>query len=136
MKGPLILVSAGLVVHERRVLLGCRGAKGPLQGCWEFPGGKVEPGESPEEALVREMREEVALEVDDLVPWRFVSYGYPAYHVLINVFHCRRYSGEPKPVDPEVLDVRWVEAAELDGLKLPPANEPLLAGLMNLLQKG
>ncbi len=135
MKGRLILVSAGLVIDGSRVLLSRRGAEGPLKGCWEFPGGKVEQHESPEEALIREMREEVALTVSDLAPWRFVSHSYPNRHVLMNVFHCRSFQGRPKAADPQVLEVRWFGRDEVGDLKWPPANGPLLGGLMETLAR-
>lgn len=126
---PLILVAAGLVGDGKgRYLLTRRRPKGPLGLCWEFPGGKVEAGETPEAALVREMREEVGLEVGELTPWGFVSHAYDSFHLLMVLFRCAVFRGEARPLD--VYDAGWYTPAEMVGLDFPPADRPLLAKLL------
>ncbi|MBF0455241.1 MAG: (deoxy)nucleoside triphosphate pyrophosphohydrolase [Magnetococcales bacterium] len=126
---PLLLVAAGLIQDERgRVLLSRRKPGGPLGLLWEFPGGKVEGGESPEQALVREMMEEVGLAVSQLAPWAFVSHAYEDFHLLMVVFRCGHFEGVAKPLD--VHDVGWFDLPELSSLSFPPADLPLLDKLL------
>lgn len=117
----------GVVVREGRILIGKRPAGKHLEGLWEFPGGAVEPGETPEEAVVRELREETGLEVRvsgrlDPIDW---DYGHKKVH--LDVFICDWVSGEPRPIGCE--DVKWVLPAELRAHPFPPANAALLATL-------
>ncbi|OSM02177.1 (deoxy)nucleoside triphosphate pyrophosphohydrolase [Magnetofaba australis] len=126
---PLLLVSAALIEDAAgRVLLTQRKPRAHLPLCWEFPGGKVEAGETPEAALMREMREEVGIEIADLKPWRFVSHDYATFHLLMPLFSCRIASGEPQALD--VHAVAWFERDQLRALDWPPADEPLLEALL------
>ena len=127
---PLVLVAAGLIQDDRgRVLLSRRGPEDSLALMWEFPGGKVEVGESPEEALIREMNEEVGLLVSDLTPWQFVSHSYEKFHLLMVLFRCGSYEGTAQALD--VYDVGWFERDELTTLSFPPADLPLLEKLLD-----
>ncbi|MBF0447401.1 MAG: (deoxy)nucleoside triphosphate pyrophosphohydrolase [Magnetococcales bacterium] len=127
---PLVLVVAALIEDDRgRVLLSRRKPGGPLGLCWEFPGGKVEIGESPEQALIREMKEEVGLTVSDLSPWQFVSHPYETFHLLMVLFRCGHFVGEVQPLD--VHDVRWFHVSQLSTLSFPPADRPLLDKLLD-----
>ncbi len=96
-----------------------------MAGLWELPGGKIEPGETPEEALVREMREELAvtLKSDDLVPFTFASHGYDSFHLVMPVFLATRWEGEPTPQEGQSL--AWTKPSELKSLPAPDADIPL-----------
>ncbi|MEO5370063.1 MAG: (deoxy)nucleoside triphosphate pyrophosphohydrolase [Magnetococcus sp. DMHC-1] len=125
---PLLLVSAALLRDaDGRILLTRRRPGTHMGSCWEFPGGKLMPGESPEAALIREMHEEVGLHVTDLKPWAFVSHPYEKFHLLMPVFFCRRWSGVPQPL--EVADLGWFSVAEMASLAFPPADWPLVEKL-------
>ena len=97
-----------------------------MAGLWEFPGGKLEPGETPEAALVRELREEldVVVSADDLTPLAFASHSYPEFHLLMPLFAVRKWQGTPRPVD--VGDIRFVTPSELDRYAMPAADAPLV----------
>lgn len=126
---PLVLVAAGLIRDASgRVLLSQRRPGDDLGLLWEFPGGKVEPFERPEEALIREMAEEVGLTVSALTPWRFVSHRYERFDLLMVVFACGRFSGTARPLD--VHDVGWFELSALPSLAFPPADLPLVGALL------
>ena len=97
-KRPIVIVAAcALLDREGTVLLAKRPAGRPLAGLWEFPGGKVEAGEQPEEALIRELREELGIDIakEDLTPLTFASHAYPDFHLLMPVYLCRRWQGSP-----------------------------------------
>ncbi len=131
---PLVLVVAGALINaEGRLLLTRRPPGRPLAGLWELPGGKVEDGETPEAALVRELDEELGLTADpvDLEPWTFASHGYAALHLLMPVFVLRCWDGKPCPREQQELV--WAPAAALDSLAMPPADTPLVPGLKGLL---
>lgn len=131
---PLVLVVAGALVNaEARLLLTRRPPGKPMAGLWELPGGKVEPGETPEAALVRELAEELGLvaEPADLEPLTFASHGYDAMHLLMPVFVLRRWIGEPRPR--ELQELAWVSTAQLDTLAMPAADRPLTPHLRALL---
>lgn len=123
----LLLVSAAAMVRgDGRLLLARRPEGKSMAGLWEFPGGKIEPGESPEEALVRELHEELAVtaRIPDLQPFAFASHAYERFHLLMPVFLCRRWEGEPVPREGQ--DVAWASAAELRAYPVPPADAPLV----------
>jgi len=131
---PVVLVAAcALIDVDGRVLLAQRPAGKSMAGLWEFPGGKVEAGETPEEALLRELDEElgVATETSCLAPLTFASHGYETFHLLMPLFICRRYRGIPRPREGQSL--KWVRAAKLRDYPMPPADEPLIPFLQDLL---
>lgn len=123
---PLLFVTAiALVDNQGRVLLAQRPEGKDMSGLWEFPGGKVHDGETPEAALVREMKEEldVAIEADDLVPLTFASHAYEAFHLFMPLFLCRRWQGEIKPQEGQA--VAWVLPKDFASYPMPAADEPL-----------
>jgi 8-oxo-dGTP diphosphatase len=131
---PLLLVAAcALVDTEGRVLLAQRPPGKSLAGLWEFPGGKVEPGETPEETLVRELEEEIGVvtQVPCLAPLTFASHRYDSFHLLMPLYVCRRFSGIPHPREGQVL--KWVRPRSLRDYPMPPADAPLIPFLMDLL---
>ena len=122
-----LLVSAALLIDEKgRILLAQRPEGKSLAGMWEFPGGKVEPDESPELALIRELKEELAIEVDavDIKPLTFVVHPYNHFRLLMLLYHCRHWQGAPQGLEGQAL--RWISLAEIDALPLPPADKPLV----------
>jgi 8-oxo-dGTP diphosphatase len=130
----LVLVSAvALVDADGRVLLAQRPAGKPLAGLWEFPGGKVNPGETPEIALIRELGEELGIDVaaSCLAPFTFASYTYPDFHLLMPLYICRKWSGTP--IAREGQRLAWVRPARLGDYPMPPADPPLVAMLRDLL---
>jgi 8-oxo-dGTP diphosphatase len=131
---PIVLVSAvALVDADGRVLLAQRPPGKPLAGLWEFPGGKVKPGETPERALIRELAEELGIDVaaSCLAPFTFASYSYPDFHLLMPLYLCRKWSGIPTACEGQRL--AWVRPARLDDYPMPPADPPLVAMLRDLL---
>lgn len=131
----VVLVAAcALIDGEGRVLLSKRPEGKPLAGLWEFPGGKVEPGETPEHALIRELKEElgVTLPVSGLTPLTFASHTYAEFHLLMPVYACRRWQGTVTAHEGQEL--AWVEPEELTGYAMPPADEPLKETLPRLLK--
>ncbi|KQT85875.1 8-oxo-dGTP diphosphatase MutT [Aurantimonas sp. Leaf443] len=129
----VLVVACALVDADGRILLAERPAGKTLAGLWEFPGGKLEPGETPEEALVRELREELGIEtkVPCLAPLTFASHSYDDFHLLMPLYVCRRYEGTPRSNEGQRL--KWVRARNLRDYPMPPADEPLIAPLMELL---
>ena len=131
---PLVLVAACVLLDgEGRVLIAKRPPGCPLAGLWEFPGGKVEAGESAEQALSRELAEELGIEIaaDDLAPLTFASHAYSDFHLLMPLFLCSRWRGALTPQEGQEL--AWVRPAELASYDMPPADEPLKAVLPALL---
>jgi 8-oxo-dGTP diphosphatase len=131
---PLVLVAACVLLDgEGRILIAKRPPGCPLAGLWEFPGGKVEAGESPEHALSRELAEELGIEIaaDDLAPLTFASHAYPDFHLLMPLFLCSRWRGALTPQEGQEL--AWVRPAKLASYDMPPADEPLKAVLPALL---
>lgn len=126
----VLVVACALLDEKGRVLMAERPAGKELAGLWEFPGGKVETGERPEEALVRELREELGVETDpaDLKPFAFASHGYEELHLLMPLFVCRVWRGDPAPMEGQ--KIAWTPVNELDALEVPPADIPLVAALM------
>jgi 8-oxo-dGTP diphosphatase len=131
---PILLVAAcALVDADGRVLLAKRPPGKPLAGLWEFPGGKIEPGETPEGALIRELKEELDIDVAAkcLAPLSFASHSYPEFHLLMPLFVCRRWDGDIAPQQGQEL--AWVRAQKLADYATPPADEPLKVVLRDLL---
>lgn len=128
----LVVVAAALVDADGRLLVQQRPAGTPMAGLWEFPGGKVEDGETPEEALVRELGEELAVNVDHacLAPACFASEQLGERHLLLLLYVCRKWGGVPVANHAQAL--RWVRAVELHALDMPPADKPLI-GLLEAL---
>lgn len=134
MSQKIILVSAvALIDKEGRVLLAQRPEGKSMAGLWEFPGGKVEDGESPEDALVRELHEELGIETWNscLAPLTFASHAYPEFHLLMPVFACRKWEGIPQPREGQTL--AWAKAQELRNYPMPPADIPLIPILRDWL---
>jgi 8-oxo-dGTP diphosphatase len=130
----IVLVSAvALVDADGRVLLAQRPADKAMAGLWEFPGGKVNPGETPEAALIRELSEELGIDVTAscLAPFTFASHSYPDFHLLMPLYLCRKWSGVAIPREGQRL--AWVRPARLGDYPMPPADAPLVAMLRDLL---
>ncbi|MGX1308336.1 8-oxo-dGTP diphosphatase [Amorphus suaedae] len=129
----VLVVACALVDVDGRVLMAQRPEGKALAGLWEFPGGKVEPGERPEETLVRELDEELGIAVTPpcLAPLTFASHAYPDFHLLMPLYVCRRWEGVPQGREGQPL--RWVRPKRMRELPLPPADEPLVAHLIDLL---
>lgn len=128
---PLLLVAAAALIDPQgRVLIAQRPAHKALGGLWEFPGGKVEPGESPEAALVRELKEELAVivEPDALDPFAFASHAYADFHLLMPLYTAKDWRGAP--VAQEAQALAWVKPAELRAYAMPPADEVLVQRLI------
>ena len=129
-----VLVSAvALVDPDGRILIAQRPEGKSLAGLWEFPGGKVEPGETPEEALVRELYEELGIETwqSCLAPLTFASHRYDDFHLLMPLFACRRWQGTVQAKEGQSL--KWVRASELKNYPMPPADIPLIPILRDWL---
>jgi 8-oxo-dGTP diphosphatase len=134
MSGSLLpVVAAALIASDGRVLLQQRPPNRSMSGLWEFPGGKMEPSETPEQALVRELEEELGIAVDlaALAPAAFASEALGDRHLLLLLFVTRVWTGEPQPLDASAL--RWVTCDEMLGLPMPPADVPLVGALARLL---
>ena len=129
----LLVVACALVDADGRVLLAKRPPGRPLAGLWEFPGGKIEPGETPEEALIRELQEELAIKVAPacLAPFTFASHSYERFHLLMPLYVCRKWEGVVAALQGQEL--AWVRAMRLGDFAMPPADEPLKAMLRDLL---
>jgi len=130
----LVLVSAvALIDPDGRVLLAQRPEGKSMAGLWEFPGGKVETGETPEAALIRELREELGIDTwkSCLAPLTFASHAYDDFHLLMPVFACRKWQGFVRPMEGQVL--KWVRVADLRDYPMPQADKPLIAVLRDLL---
>jgi len=129
----MLVVAAALVDADGRILVQQRPEGRAMAGLWEFPGGKIEPGETPEAALIRELREELAIDVTAacLAPACFASAPLGDRHLLLLLFACRKWSGIPQPLEASAL--RWVRVPELHGLAMPPADKPLIGLLEALL---
>ena len=128
-----LVVAVALVDIDKRVLIARRPEGKTLAGLWEFPGGKVEPGETPEQTLIRELREELDIDTSAscLAPLTFASHAYPDFHLLMPLYICRRWEGIVQAQEGQTL--AWVRPNKLRDYKMPPADEPLIAHLMTLL---
>jgi 8-oxo-dGTP diphosphatase len=129
-----ILVSAvALIDIDGRVLIAQRPKGKSMAGLWEFPGGKIEEGETPEAALIRELHEELGIETWEscLAPLTFASHTYDDFHLLMPLFACRKWKGTPHGREGQVL--KWARVNQLRDYPMPPADEPLIAMLRDLL---
>jgi 8-oxo-dGTP diphosphatase len=134
MPKPLVLVSAvALIDPDGRVLLAQRPEGKAMAGLWEFPGGKVEPGETPEQALIRELHEELGVDTwaSCLAPLTFASHAYETFHLLMPLFACRRWQGQPQPREGQRL--AWARVSQLRDYPMPPADLPLIPILRDWL---
>jgi 8-oxo-dGTP diphosphatase len=131
---PVVLVAAvALIDADGRVLIAQRPQGKTLAGLWEFPGGKVAPGETPETALIRELKEELGIDVTEscLAPFSFASHRYETFHLLMPLYVCRKWSGTPQPLEHPQL--KWVRPMKLADHPMPPADKPLIAMLRDFL---
>ncbi|MEN9931559.1 MAG: hypothetical protein RIS17_132 [Pseudomonadota bacterium] len=124
----LHVVAAALVDGDGRVLLAQRPEGKSLAGMWEFPGGKIDAGEGPEAALVRELEEELGITAPVLEPFTFASFPYPEFHLVMLLYWCRQWQGEPEGRDGQAL--RWERPGAMAGLPMPPADVPLVDALV------
>ncbi len=129
----LLVVAAALVDLDGRVLLAQRPAGKSLAGLWEFPGGKVKDGETPEAALVRELKEELGIDITEscLAPFTFASHAYETFHLLMPLYLCRVWKGTPTPLEGQAL--KWVRPLDMRHYPMPPADLPLVAMLRDWL---
>jgi 8-oxo-dGTP diphosphatase len=129
----IVVAACALIDADGRVLLAQRPPGKPMEGLWEFPGGKVEADERPEQTLIRELKEELGIVVSEacLAPLTFASHAYPDFHLLMPLYVCRRWEGIVTPL--EAQQVVWVKPNGLRDYKMPPADVPLVAHLMALL---
>ena len=127
------VVACALVDVDGRVLLAKRPEGKSMANLWEFPGGKIESGETPETAIIRELSEELAIDTKStcLAPLSFVSHEYEAFHLVMLLYVCRRWWGTPQPV--EASELAWVRAPRLRDYDMPDADKPLIAALQDLL---
>jgi 8-oxo-dGTP diphosphatase len=128
-----LVVACALIDTDNRVLIAQRPEGKALAGLWEFPGGKLEPGERPEPALIRELAEELGIKVEEpcLAPLTFASHGYDSFHLLMPLYICRKWEGMVTPREGQQL--AWVRANKLRDYPMPPADIPLIAHLTDLL---
>ena len=133
MREILLVAACALLDPDGRVLIAQRPAGKTMAGLWEFPGGKVEAGERPEDTLIRELEEELGIVVDEqcLAPLTFASHSYPEFHVLMPLYVCRRWNGTVAPHEGQRL--AWARPRELRKYPMPPADEPLISHLVGLL---
>ena len=129
----LLVVACALIDADNRVLVTQRPEGKALAGLWEFPGGKLEAGERPEPALIRELSEELGITVKEncLAPLTFASFAYPEFHLLMPLYICRRWEGMATSREGQAL--KWVRPGRLRDLAMPPADEPLIPPLIDLL---
>ncbi len=129
----MLVAAVALIDVDGRVLLAERPAGKHLAGLWEFPGGKVHESETPEAALIRELHEELGIDVHEscLAPLTFASHAYPDFHLLMPLYVCRKWQGIVVPREGQRL--KWVRPAQLADYKMPPADKPLVAMLRDLL---
>ena len=129
----ILVVAAALIDKDGRVLLAQRPSNKSMAGLWEFPGGKVEDGESPENALIRELNEELGIDTwgSCLAPLSFASHSYEGFHLLMPLFACRKWIGTPMAMEGQVL--KWVSKNDLKNYAMPPADIPLIAAIRDWL---
>jgi 8-oxo-dGTP diphosphatase len=129
----VFVVACALIDPDGRVLLAQRPADKAMGGLWEFPGGKMEPGETPEDALIRELREELGIAVKEacLAPFTFASHAYTDFHLLMPLYVCRRWEGTPQALEHAAL--KWVRPKDMADYPMPQADLPLIPMLRDLL---
>jgi len=129
----VVVVAAALIDVDNRVLIAQRPKGKPLEGLWEFPGGKIDFDERPEDALIRELKEELGVDVKApcLAPLTFASNAYEDFHLLMPLYVCRRWEGFVQPLDGQAL--KWVRAKDLRAYPMPAADAPLIPYLVDLL---
>ena len=132
-KKIMLVAACALIDADRRVLIAQRPEGKPMAGLWEFPGGKVEQGETPEETLIRELREELGIvtQVPCLAPLTFASHAYDDFHLLMPLYICRRYEGIARGLEGQA--VKWARTRDLRDYPMPAADEPLVPFLIDLL---
>ena len=133
MARTVLVAACAFIDPDGRVLIAQRPPAKPMAGLWEFPGGKVEADERPEDALIRELKEELGITVQEacLAPFTFASHQYPEFHLLMPLFVCRRWEGMPRAL--EHAAIKWVRPLELASHRMPPADLPLIPMLRDLL---
>ncbi|MDP6688364.1 MAG: (deoxy)nucleoside triphosphate pyrophosphohydrolase [Alphaproteobacteria bacterium] len=129
----LLVAAAALVDIDGRVLLQQRPEGKSMAGLWEFPGGKVEPDEGLEQSLIRELKEELDIDVTEacLAPFTFASHAYEDFHLLMPLFVCRVWEGTPRPLEGQAI--KWLRPVRMGDVPMPPADRPLVAMLRDLL---
>jgi 8-oxo-dGTP diphosphatase len=129
----LPVVACALVDVDGRVLVAQRPEGKQFAGLWEFPGGKIETGETPEASLIRELKEELGIDTSSscLAPLTFVSHAYADFHLLMLLYVCRKWQGTAQPLEAAAL--KWLRPRDLRKLPMPPADEPLISPLIDLL---
>ena len=126
----LLVSAAALIDAQERILLAQRPEGKSMAGLWEFPGGKVEPNETPEAALTRELQEELAITPTDMKPLTFASHSYDNFHLIMPLFLCQHWKGTPAPQEGQ--KIAWANIKELASYPMPPADEPLVTFLKNI----
>jgi 8-oxo-dGTP diphosphatase len=129
----ILVVAAALIDKDGRMLLAQRPPNKSMAGLWEFPGGKVEDGENPEDSLIRELNEELGIDTwgSCLAPLSFASHSYEDFHLLMPLFACRKWIGTPMAMEGQVL--KWVSKSDLKNYAMPPADIPLIAAIRDWL---
>lgn len=129
----VLVVACALIDKDGRVLIAQRPKNKGMADLWEFPGGKVEAGERPEQTLTRELKEELGIDVKEpcLAPLSFASFAYDDFHLLMPLYVCRRWDGLPQALEHQAL--KWVRPQNLRDYPMPPADEPLIPPLIDLL---
>ena len=129
----VLVAAAALIDRDNRILLAQRPDGKAMAGLWEFPGGKIEAGETPETALIRELNEELGIDVTKacLAPFTFASHAYDGFHLVMPLYICRKWRGDVTPREGQ--QITWVRVNKLRTYPMPPADEPLIAMLQDLL---
>jgi 8-oxo-dGTP diphosphatase len=129
----VVVAACALIDADGRVLIARRPEGKPMASLWEFPGGKIEDGERPEQSLIRELKEELGITVSEacLAPLTFASHSYPDFQLLMPLYVCRRWEGTARPMEGQNL--AWVKPSQLRDYEMPPADVPLIAHLIALL---
>jgi 8-oxo-dGTP diphosphatase len=132
-KAPLLVVAAVLVDADQRILVQQRPPNTSMAGLWEFPGGKIETGETPEAALARELKEELGISVEALTPLSFASEALDERHLILLVYTCLDWAGEPTPLHASAI--KWVAVEALRTLAMPKADRPLIGSIERFVEQ-